>query len=37
MNITINKKYTYDDVLIKPKFSKIMSRKNVDIKTVVYH
>ena len=33
MNITINKKFTYDDVLIKPKFSNILSRKNVDIKT----
>uniref|UniRef100_A0A6C0JAU2 CBS domain-containing protein n=1 Tax=viral metagenome TaxID=1070528 RepID=A0A6C0JAU2_9ZZZZ len=32
-NITFNNYYTYDDVLIKPKFSNVLSRKNVCLKT----
>ena len=29
--ITISKEYTYDDVLIKPQYSSIISRKNTDL------
>lgn len=33
MSITITPYYTYDDVLIKPKYSEVESRKNICLKT----
>ena len=31
LSTTLFEYFTYDDVLIKPKFSRILSRKDVDI------